>query len=786
MTSGQSDDPTGTATPVDRMELAQFRETLHRAAVAVTTDDRWNRWHLGIDVPAVMVFVLAMTFLLAPPGQNRIDLPPLDSIAHGTVRAEQDLLVEDQKATELRREAALQSVPAVYDYDSELYYSLGDRVFSAVEAMRERRDQAELPVAERRSQFEADLGAPVSAGIFNLIEEMAEPSDMAIALNFFLNMGLDRMVVAERASLPRDQALEIRDVSVGGSYTIASTGSIIDLRQLRRLMTARAGDAPYGGARIVRSWILETAEELARANLTANAVATNELQKQAINAVEPVFLRIVAGEVLLRRGDRVTAAVRERIRLLNEKAETRTAWGETIAVALLLSGIMVLAAVFFSRGRVPLDFGRKSACLTLAISGLTAGIGVAMFYAGLGLADGIGFDARLAPYFLPLAVGTGLIALLVDSRTSLLAGIALTLFVAHRVNGDLALVTYYVVGMLTAGVAARHCRRRLDLLRIGLAVAVAQALVVPVTALLTGQPLDMSLLPHVLAALTSGALVGVIILGLLPVLELVFDELTDPRLVELASADHPLLKELALKAPGTYYHSTMVANLAEAGADAVGANGLMCRVMALYHDIGKVGRPGYFMENQRENDNIHDHIPAHASARAIFGHVLDGLVKAEKARLGRQVLEGIAQHHGTSLLRSFYHKAQRDGFNGPEDDYRYPGPRPTRRETGILLLADSIEAATRALKDPSPAAVRQRVRDIIQERVGDGQLDDCHLTIKDVAALEETFIRTLSLGAFHNRIDYPPLHTSTGGGAQTDADRDHRIHNISSLANRTN
>ena len=547
-------------------------------------------------------------------------------------------------------------------------------------------------------------------------------------------------------------------------------------------MTARAGDAPYGSARIVRSWILDTAQELARANLTANAVATNELQKQAVDAVEPVFLRIAAGEVLLRRGDRVSAGARERIRMLNEKAENRTAWGETIAVALLLTGIMVLAAVFFSRGRVPLDFGRKAACMTLAISGLTAGIGVAMFYAGLGLADGIGFDARLAPYFMPLAIGTGLIALLVDARTSLLAGIALTLFLAYRVNGDLGLVTYYIVGMLTAGIAARHCRRRLDLLRIGLAVAVTQAAVVPVIALLSGLPLDMSLLPQVLAALTSGALVGIVILGVLPVLELAFDEVTDPRLVELASADHPLLKELALKAPGTYYHSTMVANLAEAGADAVGANGLMCRVMALYHDIGKISRPGYFMENQREDENIHDRIPSHASARAIFGHVLDGLSMAQKARLGRPVLDGIAQHHGTSLLRSFYAKAQREGFNGPEDEYRYPGPRPTRRETGILLLADSIEAATRALKDPSPAAVRQRVRDIVHERANDGQLDDCHLTMKDVAALEETFIRTLSLGAFHNRIDYPPLHGS-GGNSENDAGRYPRIHPLGGVAN---
>lgn len=767
----------------DRLELADYRETLRKAAEEAISDRRWNKWRLGLDVSAVVAFVVVMTLLLAPPGQSRLDVPELDSIAQSTLRAEQDLLVQDTQATALRKQAALGAVPVVYDYDSELYFSLGDQVFNATEAMRERRDAGELAAAERRARFEEELGAPVGAGIFKLIEQLPEPSDLAIALNFFLNMGLDRMVVAERAALPRDKALEIRDAAQGSRQIMPSTGGIIDLRQLRRLMTARAGDAPYGGARIVRSWILETAHDLTRANLAANDVVTNERQKLAVETVEPVFLRIAAGEVLVRRGDRVSAAARERIRLLNEQAENRTVWGETAAVGLLLGGIMVLAAVFFSRGRVPLDFGRKSAYLTLAISGLTAGVGVAMFYAGLGLAEGIGFDPRLAPYFLPLAVGTGLIALLVDARTSLLAGIALTLFLAYRVNGDLALVTYYVVGMLTAGVAARHCRRRVDLLRIGLAVAVAQAAVVPVIGLLHGQAPDMGLVPHLLAALSSGVLVGVIILGLLPVLELAFDEITDPRLVELASADHPLLKELALKAPGTYYHSTMVANLAEAGADAVGANGLMCRVMALYHDIGKISRPGYFVENQREGENIHERVPAHMSARAIFGHVLDGLQMAQKAKLGRAVLEGIAQHHGTSQLRTFYAKAVRDGYNGPEETFRYPGPRPTRRETGILLLADSIEAATRALKDPSPAAVRDRVREIIQHRAADGQLDDCHLTMKDVAQLEETFIRTLSLGAFHNRIDYPPMH-GAGGTSEANAGRHQRIHSLPGVANR--
>jgi len=755
--------------PIEPQSLADMREDLARTAFAVQADDRWARWRPLLDVPAVVAFVLLLAFLLAPPGNSRLPLLPVDSIAPTTLRAERGLLVEDEKSTALRRAAAEAAVPVVFDYDSELYFALGDRVFTAFNRLRQRASDDSLSREDRLALFEKELGVAVKPAIFPLLEELKDPTDGAIAINFFLNMGLDRMIVAERGDLPRQRPMQIRDNALEVESLLRHAGGIIDLRQLHRLMRARAGDAPYGTARTVRTWILETAQDLAGANLKRNDLATEEMRKAAVEAVQPVFLRIEAGEVLVRKGDRVTKAVQEKAQLMNASSQERTLWGETLAVAGLLTVIMVLGGIFFSRGRVPHSFGRKAAYLTLTVAGVTAAVSVAMFYAGLGLAEVLGFDAAVAAYFVPLALGTVMVSVLVDARTSLMVGIALTLFLAFRVNGDVSLVTYYVVGVLVAGAAARHSRRRLDLLKTGVAVALAQVAVFPVTVILSGQVFGTEHMPYLLAALVSGALVGVGTLGLMPVLELLFDETTDPRLLELASADSPLLKELALKAPGTYYHSNMVANLAEAGADAIEANGLMCRVMALYHDIGKVQRPSYFAENQRAGDNIHDRLPPAVSAQVVFAHIRDGIEIAQRARLGRAILDGITQHQGTTLLRGFYEKARSQGYNGPEEEYRYPGPRPRRRETGILLLADSTEAATRALKDPSPAAVRERVREIINARVADGQLDDCGLTLGDLAALEETFARTLSLGAFHNRIDYPPVsRVATGTGSRHD------------------
>ncbi|MBT4491575.1 MAG: HDIG domain-containing protein [Rhodospirillaceae bacterium] len=781
-----------TASPVGPGGLADTREALRVAAQMALADGGWRRWRPVIDLTAVVGFVLLMTLLLIQPGGGKVPHPDVDTVAQTTIRAGRDVLVEDRAATRMRRDKAAAAVAEIFDYDSDLYFGLGDHVFQALANMGRLRQAEGKSPTDRRAAFQEDMSVTVNSGVFALIEGLADPTDAALAINFFLNMGLDRQVIADRGALPKGAGLEIWDLGLELGSRRDSTAGIIDLRQLRRLMTARAGDAPYGGARIVRSWILEAAQELARPNLKPNQVASEKRRREAIAAVEPIFLRIKAGEVIVRRGDRVTAAAWRRLGILNESAGGRRVWREMIAVAGLLTGFLLLGAVFFSRARVPFSFGRKSSYLTLAIVLTTTAIAVAMFYAGQGFADGMGFNPDAAAYFVPLALATVLVSLLVDARTSLLVGVVMTLFIAYRVNGDLWLVTNYIVGVLVAGIAARRSRRRIDLLRIGLAVALAQAAMVPVTVTLAGHGMGSEHLPLLLGAVVSGLLVGVGTLGLLPAFEWLFDETTDTRLLELASADNPLLKELALKAPGTYYHSAMVANLAEAGAEAVGANGLMCRVMALYHDIGKLQRPAYFMENQRGSDNIHERLAPDVSARVILHHILDGLEMARKAKLGRLILEGIAQHQGTTLLRVFYEKARAQGYNGPEEDFRYPGPKPQRREAGILLLADSIEAATRALKDPSAAKVGERVRQVIEMRVEEGELDDCNLTLRDLAEIEATFNRTLTLGVFHNRVDYPPManpngsppESKTTGDAKSDADGDHRVHPLPGVADR--
>lgn len=740
-------------------ELEKARQLLSASAIRALSEDGWNRPRPWLDIPVLVLFLAVMTAVMAPSWFGSHPVPPINSIAEHTIRAERDLLVEDKEATELSRAKAAQSVLPVYTYDPDLYFEIGEKIYAAVEAMVARKTAATLSVQDRREAFAADLGQPVNAATFELIENLDHPNDLAVAMNFFLNIVLDRMVVSARGDLPSRGGLQIHTLLDDSRRPFYSLSGILDLRQVRRLMRARAGDAPYGSARIVRTWVLETAAALVRPNFTPNPRATEEARVEASKAVEPVFVRINQGEVLVREGDRVTAAIQDRIRLHNAGLENRPLWGEALAFAVLLVALITLGGAFFRGARRPFRFGRKAAYLSLSVVAMAAFLCVGVYFAGRGLAEGLSFGPEAAPLLMPVALVTVLISLLVDSRTSLLAGIGLVLVLAYRVDADAWLITYFVTGVLAAGVIARRCRRRSDLLKAGIAIGVVQAVMVPIVFVLSGQALDAAVVPAVVCAVASGALVAICSTGLLPVLEHVFDEATDMRLLELASGDNPLLKQLALRSPGTYYHSVMIGNLAEAAADVIGCNALQCRVMALYHDLGKMRRPSYFAENQR-GGNIHDRLPPELSARIIFAHIKDGIDIARKHRLGRVIVDAVTQHQGTTLLRVFYMKAQErakeTGATVNEQDFRYPGPRPHSKEAGILLLADSVEAATRALKDPTPQDVQTRVQSVINEKVGDHQLDECALTLADLAAIEAAFTRVLTLGVYHSRIEYPP------------------------------
>jgi putative nucleotidyltransferase with HDIG domain len=272
------------------------------------------------------------------------------------------------------------------------------------------------------------------------------------------------------------------------------------------------------------------------------------------------------------------------------------------------------------------------------------------------------------------------------------------------------------------------------------------------------------------AALIGGILVGIIATGFLPLIEMAFGYTSDIKLLELANLDQPLLKDLMLRAPGSHHHSVIVSNMVEACAGQINANPLLAKVAAYYHDIGKMRKPLYFIENQMGGENKHEKLAPSMSALILISHVKNGVELARKHKLGRDIIDIIRQHHGTSLITYFYEKAKtqeekKGGKLGKVNDenFRYPGPKPQTKEAGLVMLADFVEAASRSLVDPTAARIKGMVQKIINRVFSDGQLDECELTLKDLDAIAKSFNKTLS-GIFHHRIEYPESVVKTTSG----------------------
>ncbi len=362
----------------------------------------------------------------------------------------------------------------------------------------------------------------------------------------------------------------------------------------------------------------------------------------------------------------------------------------------------------------------------------------------------------LSRYFVPLASASILIAILLSSRLAIVITVFLSIFISLISGGQLSIFIYYLAGGLIGIYSVKNVRRRAQLLKAGLFVGLASCLTIINVDLLDNLNTDVMFMDS-LWAISNGFVCAFIVTGILPVLEYIFKITTNISLLELSDLNHPLLKEMVIKAPGTYHHSLIVGNLAENAADAIGANSLLARVGAYYHDVGKLLKPEYFSENQMSFADQHAELTPKMSSLIITNHIKDGLDLARKYKLSSAIQDFIQQHHGNSLTFYFYQRAiENENKEGEvkEEDFRYKSPLPQTKEVAIVLLADSVEAATRALSNQAPKKIKQTVQKIINNKFIDGQLDECDLTLKDLQKISKSFSNLLA-GIYHSRVEYP-------------------------------
>jgi putative nucleotidyltransferase with HDIG domain len=477
----------------------------------------------------------------------------------------------------------------------------------------------------------------------------------------------------------------------------------------------------------------------------------NRAEGTPIKADErPLVEKYPAGMLLIQRGQPVTL---RQIDLLREEHKayiaqmSRHEWlRRGVSLLLLFSLLSALVALYVARFQTALAQSLPT------ILGLCLLVALTIF---------LGAWMSRPPWhavFLPLTLTAMILTLVYNPQFALLLSFSLSLAMSVLLGTDLGYLLQQMGGMATAVLLLGNVRTRSQLVKVAAGAGLAYLIMTLATGTLSGQSWRL-MLGDAGRNFVWGSLAGFLLTGALPLVERCFGIVTDVSLVELADGSHPLLQELVTRAPGTYTHSMTVATLAEAAAEAIEANPLLARVGSYFHDVGKMLKPHYFIENQ-SGENRHDELEPALSTLIIIGHVKDGVALAQKYGLPRPIIDFIQQHHGTTLVEYFYREAMRQqessGHSGVElePSFRYAGPKPQTRESGVLLLADAVESSSRALSDPTPGSLQKLVHDLLMKRLLDGQFEESGLTLTELHQIEESLTKSL-IALFHARIKYP-------------------------------
>lgn len=484
---------------------------------------------------------------------------------------------------------------------------------------------------------------------------------------------------------------------------------------------------------------------LVEQNMTLNTQVTEDNREQARRQIEPVI--ILRGTLIVSEGEPVTE---QQLLLMEDLGLIRgqqADYAGYIGLFLLLVILFIVVGIYMSIF-VPEVYSSPNLMLLMGlIFIITLMLAVATTY--------------FSGYLIPVATGAILITVFFGYKLALIVNMTLALMVGLITGGDYTFVMIALLGGLVSIYAVTRLSQRSDLARAGFYVALVNAVLIVSSYLFAGNvSLEVESLRgfgyDLVAGIGNGIFSSVVAIGLLPFLESLFNVTTAITLLELSNPNHPLLREMLMKAPGTYYHSMMVSNLAETAAERVNADSLLARVGAYYHDIGKLKRPFFFSENQLSGENPHAKLSPNLSALIIGSHPKDGIELGRKHRLPEVILEIALQHHGTGMISFFYMQALENNERNDvvADNFRYEGPKPQSKEAAIIMLADAIEAGVRSLSDATGNKVEQMIRKMIREKVEDGQLDQCDLTLNDIEKITQAFIYIMS-GIYHSRIEYP-------------------------------
>ncbi|MDI4646618.1 HD family phosphohydrolase [Cohnella hashimotonis] len=668
----------------------------------------------------------------------------------------------DEKATLKAQEEAAEKIGAIYPYVALHNENLIDSILVRIDQLNQ---DDQVTLEQKIEIYRTELPDRVDQFIDTFISTNSGSGVYSASL--FGEM--KKAVQAQAYRIPEETFYKLPKLTTEQIAEMRTVGRDV----VRRLMADPITDAEAARAKVAElvngsSLTLKTqreiVQELSRFVLTPNKFydkdATEEAKVQAKQNTPLVVIK--QGDVIVKAGQVIDQESYERLDAFGLLQEQKTYWpqlGALMLAVLFMLALYSYAELTASAAKPAMKRTNVDWLMLLFIFAINI---LVMHLVALAHSEAWPYIIYIAP----LALGSMLMTLLVDVQTAMVGSLLFTIHASIVMNVEQTSLFDFRYGFVAAVVlftsvlAIHRASQRSAILKAGIMVSLFGSFAVTALTLVGPDPDRTQLVQSVGFMLASGLLTAVLVIGIMPFFEMTFGILSALKLVELSNPNHPLLRKLLTETPGTYHHSLMVGNLSEAAAESVGANGLLCRVGSFYHDVGKTKRPLYFIENQNGGDNPHDKLDPKVSASIIIAHARDGAEMLKAHKLPKQIRDIAEQHHGTTFLKFFYYKAvkqaEQEGVENEwtEDDFRYPGPKAQSKEAAIVGIADSVEAAVRSLGAPTVEQVESIIAKIIKDRLDDGQLSECDLTVRELNQIAET-LKTTVIGMFHSRIKYP-------------------------------
>lgn len=658
-----------------------------------------------------VIFVLTFFILVTAIAPKKYKLNVGD-IASSDIKAPREII--DEKATEEKIQEVISKVDRQYTLKSEIVVDAKKQVLELMNKI-SNLNSTENEEAFKLTSIKKVQGFTLSDDDYKVLLSMS--SAEATEVGWFLSDVLDKVYENNIAEENQEQLNAAKETAL-------------------KLIVGKKFTAP------IEAVLKEVVYDQIKPNFFYDKEKTEALQRDAQKNVEKETIK--KGQIIVSEGEPITE---KQLGILTELGYLDEDLGKGNLLTYIMLGIFVFVVLFlqylYLYNEEREHFDNTKMIIMVAVINIIS----------LVLARGM---VLISPSLIPLACAPILITLLIGHRASMVLGASNILLIGVIVGFSPQIIVLALVNALVGATAIKKLQQRNDILYSTLYVAIICGVIsICVGFLLTNNVKEI--LSSTGFAVLGALISGILAVGLLPFFETSFDVVTNVKLLELSNPNHPLMKRLLMEAPGTYHHSMMVANLAEVAAEQVGGNAVVARIGAYYHDIGKIKRPYFFGENQMRRENPHDKITPNLSTLIITSHTKDGVDLAMEYNIPKVIQDIIEQHHGTTLVKYFYYTLKNSSDRPEEikeEDFRYPGPTPSSKEAGIIMLADSVEAAVRSISDPTKGKIEEMVNNIIKDKLYSDQLVNCDLTFRDIEIIRKSFLKVIN-GIYHQRIEYP-------------------------------